>query len=256
MKLVIDLGNTSTKIGIFNKSKLKKHIVIDGLISQKEFQKIISSVTIESVIISSVRSDSQKLENFIEKKFRTINLSATATSATTTTTTTTTTSPLLLPFKNLYKTPATLGRDRIANAAAAANLFPNKNVLIIDAGTCLKFDFVDEKSNYYGGSIAPGLLMRFKALHEYTGRLPLIQPKKSAKLIGQTTEDSIRSGVQQGMINEVLETVSQYEELFPGLNIILTGGDWRLFVEHLKKSIFADPFLTLKGLHYILEYNT
>lgn len=246
MKIVIDLGNTSTKIGCFEGVKMKKHFLVNGLIQKKEFLHLMKNNSVEAAIISSVRDDSKLLEQYIEKKFRTLNLSANSSYK----------GQLKLPFKNLYKTPQTLGRDRIANAAAAINLFPKKNILVVDAGTCLKFDLVDSMGRYHGGAIAPGLSMRYLALHEYTGKLPLLKPKKSSKMIGQTTEESIHSGVQLGMINEVVTTIAQYEKLFPRINIILTGGDWRLFVKHLKKSIFADPFLTLKGLHYILDYNT
>src|SRR5205085_7383734 len=128
---------------------------------------------IVDAIISSVRLDSSQIEKIVAENFRTINLSSL--------------NDLLLPFKNLYKTPTTLGRDRVANVAAAVNLFPQKNILIIDAGTCLKFDFVDSKRKYHGGSISPGLLMRFKSLNHFTGNLPFVQYKKSKKIVGQTT---------------------------------------------------------------------
>ncbi len=246
MQLVIDIGNTSTKLAVFKNNKLQKHWQFEGLIKEKELLSIIKSTLPVNAIIASVRNDSSAIERIIEQKIKTINLSAVNHKE----------KSIKLPFNNKYKTPETLGRDRLANAAAAAVLSAHHNNLVVDAGTCLKFDFIDFKGNYIGGSISPGLQMRFKSLTIFTGKLPLISPKKLFSPIGRSTEESIRAGVQQGMINEINATIEEYENTYYPLNIILTGGDSRLFVKHLKKSIFADPFLTLRGLHCILDYNT
>lgn len=253
MQVILDIGNTSTKLGFFHNDKIKQHFVIEGLLSQKEFENLIKDIEVEAVIVSSVRSDSAKLEKYIDKNYHAVNLASLKLNNQKSAG-----KPhpyLLLPFKNRYKTPETLGRDRIANAAAVAVLYPHQNNLIIDAGTCLKFDFVDDSGRYHGGSIAPGLQMRFQSLKEYTGKLPLIKPKRFKKLIGASTEESILAGVQNGMINEVVATIANYKQNYNSINIILTGGDWRLFAEHLKKHIFAHPFLTLEGLQIILQYN-
>lgn len=249
MQVVIDIGNTSTKIGFFKNRQLKKHLVINGLITQTDFMRTISNIKVEAIIVASVIPSSKPLEKFLEKKFITVSLAALYEYAVSKPDNT------LLPFKNLYKTPLTLGHDRIANAAAAVALYPKTDTLIIDAGTCLKFDFVDNKGRYQGGAISPGLQMRFAALQYFTGKLPLIKAGTFNKINGATTEESIRAGVQNGIVNEVLATIDSYKIKYGKVNIILTGGDWRLFADHLKKFIFADPFFTLKGLQIILENN-
>lgn len=164
-----------------------------------------------------------------------------------------------LPVKNLYKTPETLGKDRIANAAGANYYFPGRNVLSIDAGTCIKYDFVNSENEYSGGAISPGLDMRFKALHHFTAQLPLIKKMKSGgeNLIGQTTKDSILSGVQNGVMAEISGIINQYRDKFKKVSVIITGGD-SIFINTLvskKNRIFAVPDLTLLGLNIILDFN-
>lgn len=164
-----------------------------------------------------------------------------------------------LPFRVLYETPNTLGKDRIANAAGAVSLFSGQNTLVVDAGTCLKFDFVDNQLNYLGGSISPGLSMRFKALHTFTSNLPLIENyTKDLPLIGTNTHSSMMVGCIKGMENEIIKTIENYQKQFSNINILLTGGDAHFF-ENLaiseKNTIFADPFLTLKGMNTILNHN-
>ena len=160
-----------------------------------------------------------------------------------------------LPFKNKYASPATLGHDRLANAAGALHFLPAKNVLTIDAGTCLKFDFINAAAEYLGGAISPGILLRYKALHQYTGKLPLLEPVTDAELIGNSTEGSIHSGILNGMVEEINGIISRYEKEFDNVQLILTGGDARYFLNHLKKPIFATPELTLRGLQTILAFN-
>ena len=249
MQVVIDIGNTSTKIGFFKNQKLKKHFVLEGVINEKHFEKAISGIAVEAVIISSVTPSSLAFEKFLQKRFRTFNLGGAMQKAKVGY------HKIDLPFLNKYTTQKTLGNDRIANAAAAAVLFSGKNNLIIDAGTCLKFDFVDDKSCYLGGAISPGLTMRYHALHHFTGKLPLLKVVPFKKLNGLSTAESIHAGVQNGMLNEMQATIESYIIKYNQVNIILTGGDWRLFAGRLKKAIFADPFFTLKGLQIILENN-
>ena len=163
-----------------------------------------------------------------------------------------------LPIGNSYKTPTTLGNDRLANAVGAFQAFPNQNTLIIDLGTCLKMDLIDEFNNYLGGSISPGLRMRFEALHTLTDNLPLIEDVEINQLIGNDTTSSIQVGAYKGMIAEISSMISQYEIKYVNLNIILTGGDLSSFLDvdlSQKNSIFADEFHTLKGLNTILNYN-
>ena len=160
-----------------------------------------------------------------------------------------------LPICIKYKTPETLGLDRIANAVAANALFPNENVLSIQAGTCLVMDFVTKDAEYLGGSIAPDLEMRFSALHHFTKRLPLVKKQKINYFIGKTTEESIRSGVLNGIADEINGAIERYREQFGELKIILTGGNKNDLENSIKSTIFAAPNLVLNGLHKILTFN-
>jgi type III pantothenate kinase len=239
MNLVIDIGNNRTKVGIFEKDKM-----ID---SWKQFQnmpplfrnRLKKYPDLKKAILSSVKKEEKTFTNFLKKRFSLLVFN--------------TSTPLRV--KNKYATPETLGSDRLANAAAAAAFFPGKHVLIVDAGTCLKFDFIDKKNNYLGGAISPGLRMRYNALNHFTDKLPLIEPSAKFALTGNDTRQSILSGVQNGMIFEINGMIKQYRRKYKDLKIILTGGDHPFFADHLKSSIFAAPHLTLWGLNEILKYN-
>ena len=160
-----------------------------------------------------------------------------------------------LPIENYYSSKTTLGKDRIAAAAGGNYLFPGKNVLIIDAGTALTYEFVNSKGQYLGGGISPGLRMRFSSLHENTKRLPLVEPKEKFSFPANTTKSAIVSGVQTGIIYEIDGIINEFIEQFKPLKIVLTGGDSNFFERKLKNSIFVDSNLVLKGLNQILEFN-
>ena len=165
-------------------------------------------------------------------------------------------SGLLLPVKVLYKTPETLGNDRLANVCGARIQYPDANVLVIDMGTCIKYDFISADGFYHGGGISPGLTMRYKALTRFTSQLPYFKPvEEFPVLIGQSTEGSMRSGVENGILEEVKGIISQYQELFDQTLIMLTGGDCAKFADKLKSPIFVAPNLTLSGLKVILDHN-
>ena len=161
-----------------------------------------------------------------------------------------------LPINNLYKTPETLGKDRLAAVVGAYSLFPGKDILVIDAGTALTIDFVDREGNYHGGIISPGLNMRFRALHEYTKKLPLQAYKDDFEIIGDSTTSAITSGVQNGIIFEVNAYINYFVKKFPQLVNILTGGDINFFVNKIEKCIFAEPNLVLFGLEKLILINT
>ena len=154
-----------------------------------------------------------------------------------------------------YGTPETLGSDRIAVLIAATVKFPNQDVLIFDSGTCLTFDYITERSLYYGGRISPGLQMRFDALHQFTDKLPKLSISSETPTIGTDTDSSIISGVQSGIISEIETIITDYKKENPKINVIITGGDSIFLQRALKNSIFVDPFLALKGLNEILDYN-
>jgi len=169
-----------------------------------------------------------------------------------------------LPFENSYETPKTLGADRICNAAGAVHEFPGKNVVVIDMGTCITLDMITAERQYLGGSISNGIEMRFQALNTFTENLPLIahDDSKFPDLIGRSTEDSIRSGVINGVLSELMGMIDMYNQKYPSLHILLTGGDAKFVerslhdqVDSKKNEIFADPNLVHIGLNAILNFN-
>jgi type III pantothenate kinase len=237
MNLVIDVGNTRTKVGIFSADEPVKQLSVSGF-SMNEIIPELSCFNIEKCIFSSV-VDGLFMADELKNRFPVMVLN----------------DQTPLPFKNKYKTPLTLGNDRIANIAGAVKLFPDKNVLVIDAGTCLKTDFLNSDKEYSGGSISPGLQMRFNALHHFTSRLPLVNYRSFEKYTGTTTEESILAGVRGGYLMEIEGFIEKYRRDFGDLKAILTGGDSPLFDKTLKNSIFVVPYLSLTGLNEILKYN-
>lgn len=162
---------------------------------------------------------------------------------------------LKLPVTLKYATPETLGMDRIANAVAANAMYPNFPVLSIQVGSCLVLDFVNAQNEYLGGSIAPGLEMRFRSLSQFTAKLPLVEQQEFDDFIGASTQSSILSGVIQGIIGEIESWITLYSARFPQLKVILTGGDTVFLQKSIKNSIFAAPNLVLFGLYKILRFN-
>lgn len=240
MNLTIDIGNTRIKAGVFNGTVLKAHCIISSH-SVKGLRNFVKKYPgIKHAIISSTIDYPKGLKSVFGKKIKVIEVSA----------------KTLLPFKNTYKTPETLGKDRLASVAGAQQMLPGKNTLVINAGTCVTYDFIDSKGTYYGGSISPGLDMRFKALHTFTGRLPLLKANKKFKnLIGKTTRESMLAGVQTGMAEEVQGIITAYKKRYTNLQVVLTGGSLDFLKNTLKEKIITEPFLTLKGLNVILSLN-
>lgn len=239
MNLIIDIGNTRAKLALFKDEELF-HIEIvthdDFLLS---VLKLIKKHDVKRGIISSVIFLEKDEIAEISEKIQLIELN----------------SELKLPFINNYGTPKTLGVDRMALVAAAVNEFPNKNVLVIDAGTCITYDFVSADKEYRGGAISPGLEMRYKALHEFTSKLPLLSRKDEIQVIGNSTEESMHSGVVHGILGEIHNFVDLYKKKNDLLTIVLTGGDTNYLANKLKIDIFAQPNFLLKGLNTILIYN-
>ena len=236
MNLAIDIGNTQIKYGLFEKDEPAEVFSGEGVLAE-----ILEKHKIENAIISKTGSN-QNIEHKLKgKKIPTLSLSP----------------ALKLPLKLLYQTPETLGADRIAGSVGANFLYQQKNILKIDFGTCITFDFVNEAGEYLGGAISPGMMMRFKSLHNYTAKLPLVDPMQftSFELTGTDTTTSILSGVVNGIKEEVNGIIKQYDSRFGNLTIVATGGDALLFVTLLKCEIFARPYLVLEGLNRILNYN-
>jgi type III pantothenate kinase len=242
--LVIDIGNTLTKIAVF---------AHDGLINAqhypspdaKTFLKLIDQYQVNKGIISSVKKEVENWRAALEEKIdlQYFNVEMTA------------------GIRNLYKTPHTLGLDRLAAVIGAKKLYPGKGSLVIDAGTAITYDWIDAEGNYFGGSISPGLNMRYKALNYYTGKLPLVAPDDEFDAeFGDETVSAIKSGVQNGIRYELTGFIESYQKNEPELNIILTGGDSIFFDTLLKNSIFApyiknEPYLVLEGLNAAIQHN-
>ena len=240
MNLIVDIGNTSVKMAVFQNNSLLSKSVFSLSDFSNNFQKIKSQFPeIKASILSSVVTNISEEKKLLQQNTNFIELSP----------------DVPLPFQNKYATPATLGKDRIALVAAAVASFPEKNTLVIDAGTCVTFDFKNAKEEYLGGAISPGLEMRFKALHKFTAKLPLLKPGENLELIGNSTEASITSGVVNGLLFEIDGTIASYVTEYEDLTIILTGGDTQFLSVRLKNGIFANSNFLLEGLNYILEFN-
>jgi type III pantothenate kinase len=158
------------------------------------------------------------------------------------------------PFINRYETPKTLGIDRLVLATGATLRFPKQNRLVIDAGTCVTYDFIDENNNYLGGAISPGLRLRYEALHNYTAKLPLLTLENPEHLIGKSTSESIHSGVVNGLIFEIDSFIADYKALYSNFIIILTGGDTEFLAKRLKNTIFANSNFLVESLNQTFQY--
>lgn len=236
--IVLDIGNTLSKIALFEDDRMVRlsRVSIDDM-EEAVFQ--LMNVEPDAVIFSSVKKNPEKHTGFL-KHFNTQLLQFSE--------------KLKLPIDIKYDTPKTLGKDRLANAVAAACTFPSTSCLIIDAGTCIKYDFVNQFGEYHGGSISPGINMRYKALYKYTDALPFLEMSENFYLIGRDTEESIHSGVMNGAIAEMKGIIEQYQMAQKNIKVVLTGGDYLLFERNLKISIFADPNFTLKGLNEAAKF--
>lgn len=236
MNLVVDYGNSAAKVGIFDhQTLLEKQSFKD----QHKLYEFLDQVDAENILISSVNADEHQVLAWARRPKRKFVLNH----------------KLPLPIINQYRTPETLGVDRLAAVCGAQEIFPHHHCLVIDAGTCITFDFIDKQRNYLGGAISPGMNMRFQAVHTFTARLPLISPTDDPELIGDSTETCIQSGVICGVLAEMEGIIHQYQLKFEDLRVILCGGDARFFENKLKGSIFASPDLVLVGLNSILIYN-
>lgn len=233
MNLIIDIGNTLVKYAVFKNNEvfiIKKSDDFDGRL----VDKLLKNNDIQKIIVSSVR---EKVT--INSEIHTVYLSEKTN----------------VPITVKYKTPNTLGKDRLAGVVAAAVLYPNKNVLVIDAGSCITMDYIDKNKVYFGGRISPGIEMRYNSLKKFTKNLPKLTINTSFNLIGNDTNSSIVSGVQSGILAEVETIIADLRKENESLFVVVTGGDTIFFENTLKNSIFADPFLVLKGLNEILKYN-
>jgi len=234
---VVDVGNTRVKVLDFENDEIvwQRTILLEDT---KELENILSAKNSLTSILSSVLD--KKTNDWI---INLLNPTLVLNKET----------PLPIRIDD-YETPQTLGADRIANAVAANQYAEHDHSLVIDIGTCIKFDLVI-KGSYQGGSIAPGYAMRLKAMHEFTGALPLLELEDFKPFIGKSTKQSMLSGVNNGVQAELSGFIAYYTQQYQPLTIFLTGGDHKRFDKELKNSIFADDNLTVKGLYIILKHN-
>ena len=239
MNLVIDIGNTRVKAAVF----LDNEIIFNESFSLQNLKRRLKIITekylIKNVIISSVGGLINSDLDFLYDKFNVLELDSTTRA----------------PFINKYKTPTTLGVDRIALMAACSSQFSNQNVLVFDVGSCITYDFINDKNEYIGGGISPGIEMRYKSLNFYTAGLPKLEVPMKITKQGDTTDNAIHLGVLNGVIFEIEGVIRMFNAKNEKLTIVLTGGDTIFLAKNIKSTIFANPNFLLEGLNSILTYN-
>jgi type III pantothenate kinase len=239
MNLIVDVGNTRIKAAVFESDRLIELLVFTEKELLEKVDFFLSKYVITDGILSSVKVLTEDLMQNLQKKtsFMVLN------------------SNTEVPFVNKYITKETLGVDRIAVVSNAAKNFSKENVLIIDAGTCITYDYINASNEYFGGAISPGIEMRYKALNYYTSKLPLLEKKETNFITGGSTKESIHSGVVTGVVGEISYIIEEYKKENQHLTVVLTGGDTYFLAKQLKSSIFANPNFVLEGLNTILIYN-
>jgi type III pantothenate kinase len=240
MLLAIDVGNTRIKTAVFEENTLLTIVVFENKDLSYQINLILKKFPlIKTLVIANVGkvqiNDFTEFENKVEVYFITKDSK--------------------FPFHNLYSTPTTLGIDRMVLASGAVIQYPNQNRLVIDAGTCITYDFIDADNNYYGGAISPGIRLRYESLHNYTAKLPLLLKSNPEKIIGESTNESIHSGVVNGIAYEIDGFINSLKVQNANFIIILTGGDAEFLAMRLKNTIFAIPNFLTESLNQIYQYN-
>ena len=240
MLLAIDVGNTRIKAAVFEQYTLLEKVAFSNTELSNQVDFILKKYPrINNLVVSSVG-------NFEKEVFSKINPNVKIYFIT---------KDVHFPFQNLYETPNSLGIDRMVLATGAVLQFPNKNRLVIDAGTCVTYDFIDADGNYLGGAISPGIRLRYEALHNYTAKLPLLTKAIPENIIGNSTQESMHSGVINGLTNEIDGFIEHYQQRYANFIIILTGGDAEFLAKRLKNTIFANPNFLLESLNQTFQYN-
>ncbi|HBD26936.1 type III pantothenate kinase [Flavobacterium sp.] len=239
MLLTIDVGNSRIKVAVFEHNKQVDFFIFETNEALKNFENIFQKYSnLQKIILSSVGKLDEEVVNFIKNKFPTEIIDHKS----------------KFPFTNFYATPETLGIDRMVLAAGATLMYPNQNRLIVDAGTCITYDFVNAENQYLGGAISPGIKIRYKSLNNYTSKLPLLTISEDFEIIGNSTKSAIHSGVINGVIFEIEGFISQYSLKNQDLTIILTGGDAEFLAKRLKSTIFANSNFLLESLNLLSLY--
>ena len=243
MNLCIDQGNSRTKVALFRADgSIAKHFIYKHFASA-EVEQLFQLYSIEDSIISSVVNIEPAVVNALHKHSRHFVLFDHNTP---------------LPVRNNYGSPATLGQDRLAAAVGANAIYPQENILIIDAGSAITYDFVSEDGCFVGGNIAPGIKMRFTILHRMTKKLPLVEAEENEllPLFGRNTRDAIAAGVIRGIIFEVKGYMRDLQEQIPHYKTIITGGNAPFILHGLQSEVHFERHLVLKGLNQILLFNS
>jgi type III pantothenate kinase len=240
LNLIIDIGNTRAKVAIIDNNEIIEVKAFDKLTIEKIRKLLQSFPGISRCIIGNVGKKSALLFRYLKDKFEVcIELSGNT----------------LLPFTNLYESKSTQGADRIAAIAGTKRLFPETDVLIVDAGTAITIDFIDASGIYKGGNISPGIASRFKSLHDYTQQLPLLDKNEVHNLLGKNTSEAIEAGVLNGIVFEIEGYINDLLKNYKHLKTIITGGDAEFLSGKIKNTIFVESNLVLTGLNSILEHN-
>lgn len=236
--LCFDFGNTRLKCAIFKNKELENVVVIENG-NPDTIEELLQTYQPAKSILSSVINHDAAIEELLATKTKFHKLEATS----------------KLPITIPVGKPETVGADRLALVVAAVHLYPKQHNLVIGLGSCITYNFINKFHQFLGGSISPGMEMRFKSMNDYTALLPLIKADSNFPLIGYDTKTNMLSGVLFGMAKEIDGIIDEYALKYSNFNVLLTGGDMPFFVSHVKNEIFADPYLIFKGLYAICEYN-
>ncbi len=236
--ICFDFGNTRLKAAIFHENEFIQEIILPNADAQT-IEQILDQYQPTKSILSSVILHPPEMEDLLSKRTQFHRLNHTS----------------KLPISTPVGKPETIGADRLALVSASVHLFPNQHNLAIALGSCITYNFVNNQHEFLGGSISPGMSMRFRSMNEFTALLPIVQPEHDFPLVGYDTKTNLLSGVILGMSKEIDGIIDAYSLKYSNFNVLLTGGDMPFFVPHLKNRIFADPNLIFKGLYAISEFN-
>lgn len=239
MLLAIDVGNTRIKSAVFENDIILNQAIFSKEELEKKIKKILENFPkVTHLVVASVGNLKKEDFSQLDERLEIVFISH----------------ENAFPFENFYATPKTLGIDRMVLASGAVLQFENQNRLVIDAGTCVTYDFINEENQYLGGAISPGLRLRYEALHNFTAKLPLLTLENPESFIGNSTASSIHSGVVNGVVNEIDGFIADYKQVYPKFTIILTGGDADFLAKRLKNTIFANSNFLLESLNHLYQY--
>lgn len=239
MNLIIDIGNTNSKLALFEGDKFLEKVVVNGIPTVAAIENFSKGMSLSAIAVSSVRnlSNTEFIDWSNQRSVLYINGNTP------------------VPIHISYLTPETLGVDRLCAAVAAGVRFKRQNVLVIDAGTCITYDLITASGEMLGGGITPGVRMRLEAMHHFTSKLPLVELPADWPEIGNSTVASLQFGALHGALAEIQGIIKHFDAKLSGLNVILTGGDYSMFEQRIEKRIFAAPNLVLEGINQILLFN-